>query len=144
MKGLVHALINTLSKKDPDKKEFEAIIKANSDKLLTFKKWNLFSQNNLGDFMIANLAKALRSEIFETITLSAFGITRSFKSEKDWQTVIDNAILVDPIESDGYLHYGKNYLEVCRQDQELNNFITKAIALRIEQYHQSIKRLEAW
>ena len=94
--------------------------------------------------MFANLAKAIRSEIIETQSFSSFGVIRSLKTEKDLQDDIDDAILVDPIESKAYLQNGKNYLEVCRQDQDLKPFISKAVALRKESYRKSIENLDDW
>ena len=137
-------LINVLATCPLKPKELEKIIAKHPDKLLTFKKWDLFTQANLKDFMLRNLKQGLRSNFLEASILSLFTTKSAFKSEKDWRNAIDDAILVDPIENNAYQHYGKNYLEVCRQDKELSGFITKQLAIRKEQRQKEDAMSKAW
>jgi DNA-binding PadR family transcriptional regulator len=143
-KGLVHALSNCFSKDRRFRKDLEAIIKAHPDKLLTFKKWPLFEKADLKDFMLENLEKALRSEIVETAIFSAVGLNRTFKNEKDWQDTVDRALLTIPILSGTYRRHGENYVKVCKQDKELNDFITRRLALIEARIHKELDMIKEW
>jgi DNA-binding PadR family transcriptional regulator len=143
-KGLVHALSNCFSKDRRFREDLEAIIKAHPDKLLTFKKWPLFEKADLKDFMLENLEKALRSEIVETAIFSAVGLNRTFKNEKDWQDTVDRAILTIPILSGTYRRHGENYVKVCKQDKELNDFITRRLALIEARIHKELDMIKEW
>jgi DNA-binding PadR family transcriptional regulator len=143
-KGLVHALSNCFSKDRRFREDLEAIIKAHPDKLLTFKKWPLFEKADLKDFMLENLEKALRSEIVETAIFSAVGLNRTFKNEKDWQDTVDRALLTIPILSGTYRRHGENYVKVCKQDKELNDFITRRLALIEARIHKELDMIKEW
>jgi len=111
---------------------------------LTFKKWPLFEKADLKDFMLENLEKALRSEIVETAIFSAVGLNRTFKNEKDWQDTVDRAILTIPILSGTYRRHGENYVKVCKQDKELNDFITRRLALIEARIHKELDMIKEW
>ena len=143
-KGLVHALSNCFSRNRRFRESLEDIIKAHPDKLLTFKKWNLFEKANLKDFMLENLEKALRSETVETAIFSAVGLNRTFKNDKEWQDTVDRAILTIPILSGTYRQHGINYIKVCKQDKELKDFITQRLALIETRIRKELDMIKYW
>jgi hypothetical protein len=122
----------------------EAIIKTHSDMLLTFRKWTLFEKANLKDFMLANLMQAIVKEINKKRL--TFGTNQAPDLSKDWQDEFDATILTNPILDPKFQQLVETikYRELCKQDKELNNFITTKLKMYEEQHHKELEAIKRW
>ncbi len=126
------------------KKDIETIIRKHSEKMLTFKKWNLFVENDLMNFVLTNIEHGSKPDfLLPFIHANNLECPLEKQLEKlsptysgpEQLTPLDGAILTYPLLTGTICHSGKNYIEVIKQDRELSDFINQQLS-KLEKYEQ--------
>ena len=122
-----------------DDKFLKQIIKAHSDKLLTFKKWDLFKKNGLEERIIQSLRMSL-----VTITSLEIGFNPTlltyYKSEENWQVNTDGTILYPLL----FIMPNERIIETYKQDSELTEFINSLLKVKEEKYQSFLEIKKQW
>ena len=137
-KGLMHIL--PMPKPWKDEKILKKVITTHSDKLLTFKKWDLFKKNNLEKDMIGFLANAFLKIIRTNRAYDLRGLQSYYESEAKWKEATDALILFPPL----FLEHNEIFIKVFKQDEELTEFIDSLIKKQEKEYLAFLGLKEQW
>jgi DNA-binding Lrp family transcriptional regulator len=137
--GIVQVFINW-NNKDVETIDVVSIAKNYQDiGLLSFKKLPVFKKAGL-EYLIGEYIKKGFLHVFRNeITIQEEKFKAGFE-EENLKTLIDRSILVDSVIGD------KNtfFIEVCKSDPELNQFIGAELARRMEKFYSCKSATDLW
>ena len=122
-------------------KQIDEIAEVHDDKLLVFKKWQLFKAAGLREKMLSYIEDAIKAELMFIIVGRSLGLKVKTKREK-LQEGFDMAVLYTPLF--GEKEEARSLIKIYKQDEELSSFIDKCFQMDFKEYERTLQVKKLW